>query len=80
MPLETLRGIWIKAKDLLKTPGAVINGPRLADQEQSLPVSPALDLVLSPIPVRVYFVVKALVLTGQEFAYAAIPLQLLFLL
>ena len=34
--------------------------------------------MLSPIPVRVYFVVKALVLTGQEFAYAAIPLQLLF--
>lgn len=33
VPLETVRGIWSKAKDLLNTPGAVVNGPRLANTD-----------------------------------------------
>lgn len=27
LPIETVRGIWHKAQELLKTPGAVVNGP-----------------------------------------------------
>ncbi len=29
IPLETARGIWRKEKELLTTPGAVVNGPHL---------------------------------------------------
>ena len=27
LPIEIVRGIWHKAQELLKTPGAVVNGP-----------------------------------------------------
>lgn len=33
VPLETVRGIWSKARDLLKSPGAVVNGPRLSSTD-----------------------------------------------
>ena len=33
VPFETVRGIWSKARDLLKTPGAVVNGPRLSNTD-----------------------------------------------
>ena len=33
VPLETVRGMWKKAKDLLTTPGAVVNGPRFSNSD-----------------------------------------------
>ena len=33
VPIETVRGIWIKARDLLKTPETVISGHQLTDQD-----------------------------------------------
>ena len=33
VPIKTVRGIWIKARDLLKTPETVISGPQLTDQD-----------------------------------------------